>query len=177
MYRKHWAVALLLGAVMLTGCGGAAQPATRAPNVTASAPTISPTTAAVSPLPTPAVAESPLGAPESRVEDLAGLVSALQAAGATVETGDKIEQPFFEVQGQTLKVDGQSVEVFEWADEASREAVSRTITPQGQFGTTMVEWTGTPHFWAAGKIIALYVGENVEVVDLLTGAMGAPITR
>jgi hypothetical protein len=134
-------------------------------------------TASVSPLPTPALAASPLAPPAPQVEDLAALVAALEAAGASVEVRDKIEQPFFEVQGQALTVNGQPVEVFEWADEAGREAVSGTITPEGQFGTTMVEWTGKPHFWASGKIIALYVGDDAELIDLLTGVLGEPITR
>jgi hypothetical protein len=176
MFRKLWAVALVGGGLALAGCG-AAQPATRAPNVTASAPTDAPATVAVSPLPTPAVGESPLAPPAPQAGDLVGLIAVLEAAGATLETGDKIEQPFFEVQGQALTVNGQPVEVFEWADEAGREAVSRTITPEGQFGATMVEWVGAPHFWASGKIIALYVGDNAEVVGLLTAALGAPIAE
>lgn len=177
MFRKLWAVALVSGGLALGGCGATPQPATRAPNATASAPAIAPATAAVSPLPTPAVGESPLAPPAPQVGDLAGLIAALEAAGATLETGDTVEQPFFEVQGQSLTVNGQPVEVFEWADEAGREAVSRTITPEGQFGTTIVEWAGTPRFWASGKIIVLYVGENAEVVSLLTAALGAPIAQ
>lgn len=177
MFRKQWRTAplLLIGALMLAACG-TPQPATRPPEVTEPIFKVT-VTAPISPLPTPAVAESPLAPSVTQVEDLAGLTAALEAAGATVETGDKIEQPFFEVQGQALKVNGQPVEVFEWADEASREAVSRTITPQGQFGTTQVEWAGKPHFWASGKIIVLYVGENAEVVELLTGALGAPVAQ
>jgi hypothetical protein len=177
MLRKQWATgAALIGALLLAACGGTAQPATPPP-VATNPIVMTRVTSSVSPLPTPGVAESPLSAPESPVEDLAGLVAALQAAGATVETGDTVEQPFFEVQGQQLNVNGQSVEVFEWADEASRAAVSQTITPQGQFGTTMVEWVSTPHFWASGKIIVLYVGDDDEVVDLITAALGAPIAQ
>jgi hypothetical protein len=176
MLRKQWVVAIALIASLSLAACGAPQPATRSPEVTE--PIVKVTiTAPVSPLPTPGIAASPLASPGAELADLSGLIAALEAAGATVETGDKIEQPFFEVQGQIVKVNGQSVEVFEWADEASREAVSRTITPQGQFGTTQVEWVGKPHFWASGKIIALYVGDNAEVVALLTGALGAPITR
>jgi hypothetical protein len=178
MFRKQWGAAslLLIGALMLAACGS---PTPTTPEVVETNPLviIGTVTPEVSPLPTPGMAASPLASPGAELADVSGLIAALEAAGATVETGDKIEQPFFEVQGQILKVNGQSVEVFEWADEASREAVSRTITPQGQFGTTQVEWVGKPHFWASGKIIALYVGDNAEVVELLTGALGAPITQ
>ncbi len=36
------------------------------------------------------------------------VVDALRASGATVEPGSTVEQPFFEVSGQTIKVDGQT---------------------------------------------------------------------
>jgi hypothetical protein len=46
--------------------------------------------------------------PEPRaVEDQASLVAALKVAGATIETGDPISQPFFSVEGNILKVNGQ----------------------------------------------------------------------
>lgn len=174
MFRKQWAATLLLaGALALTACGS---PTPATPEFVSTQPMVIMTvTSTVSPLPTPAVADSPLAAPATT--SLTELVSALQAAGATVETGNKIEQPFFEVQGTEVKINGQTAQVFEWADEASRAAVSQTITAQGQFGTTMIEWTGAPHFWAAGKIIALYVGDNAQVIEALTRALGAPITQ
>jgi len=177
MFRKQWAAALaLIGAITLAGCGGQASPTVQPQETPAI--THAPAATAVSPLPTPGSAESPLQPPAATVTDGAGLVLALQAAGATVEvSGQAVEQPFFEVQGTEVKVNGQTVQVFEWADETDRAAVSGTITPQGQFGTTQVEWVGTPHFWAAGKIIALYVGEDAQVVALLTNAMGAPIAQ
>ena len=128
-------------------------------------------------MPTPGVAESPLPEGGAAVTSPVELEAALTAAGATVEVGDSIEQPFFEVQGHELKVNGQSVQVFEWADEASREAVSQNITPEGQFGTAMIDWVGTPHFWASGKLIVLYVGDDPGAVSLLTTILGAPIAK
>ena len=177
MLRKQWAAgAVLIGALSLAACSGAAQPTTPPP-VETNPVVITTVATSVSPLPTPGVSESPLATPGAALADLAGLVAALEAAGARVETGDTVEQPFFEVQGQQLNVNGQPVEVFEWADEVSREAVSRTITPEGQFGSTMMEWVSVAHFWASGKIIVLYVGEDAETVDLLMRALGAPIAQ
>lgn len=178
MFGKQWAVGVLvIGAAALAGCGGASLPATAVVESTPLPAGQATATTALSPLATSAIAQSPLATSGAELADTSGLVAALEAAGATVEMGDRIEQPFFEVQGQALTVNGQSVEVFEWADEAGREAVSSTITPEGQFGTTMVEWTGKPHFWASGKIIALYVGEDAATVELLTDVLGEPIAR
>jgi hypothetical protein len=178
---RQWALPLVVaGAVALGGCGGSTQGAGPVSPTVGTAATEPATGGAsptpnISPLPTPGVAESPLASPGARATDVAELKAALSAAGATVQMGDKVEQPFFEVQGQELKVNGQTVQVFEWADEASRQAVSGTITPEGQFGAAMIEWVGTPHFWASGKLIALYVGDDASVVSLLTSALGAPI--
>ena len=105
------------------------------------------------------------------------LVDALRAAGATVEPGGTVEQPFFEVSGQMIKVDGAEVQVFEFPDEATRENVSSLITPEGQPNpTSMVEWVDQPNFWVKGRVIVLYVGKDQTVIDRLSQVLGDPIT-
>jgi len=56
--------------------------------------------------------------------DLPCLIEALRASGATVESGEAVEQPFFSVAGRFVRVNGQDVQVFQYADEAGarREA-------------------------------------------------------
>ena len=107
------------------------------------------------------------------VEDLAGLIAALQATGATVETGDPISQPFFTPEGNILKVNGADVQVFEYENaEAMESEASQVSSDGGSIGTSMVSWMGTPHFYKTGKIIALYVGSDTAVLELLEGALG-----
>jgi hypothetical protein len=112
--------------------------------------------------------------PEPReVEDQASLVAALEAAGATVETGDPISQPFFSVQGNILKVNGADVQVFEYESSEAMELESSQIAPDGSSSaTTMITWIDTPHFYKAGKIIVLYIGSDATVLDLLEAALG-----
>ena len=75
------------------------------------------------------------------------MVDALRAIGATVEPDTTVEQPFFEVSGQIIKVDGPDVQVFEFPDEATRESVSSLITPDGQPNpTSIVDWVDQPNF-------------------------------
>ena len=33
-------------------------------------------------------------------------------------------------------------------------------------------WMATPHFFKSGKLIVLYLGDDVEVMTLLTGLLG-----
>lgn len=112
--------------------------------------------------------------PEPRaVEDQASLVAALKAAGATIETGDPISQPFFSVEGNIIKVNGADVQVFEYESSESMELESSQIAPEGSSNaTTMITWIDTPHFYRAGKIIVLYIGSDRTVLDLLEGALG-----
>ena len=105
------------------------------------------------------------------------VVDALRASGATVEPGSTVEQPFFEVSGQTIKVDGADVQVFEFPDDDTRESVSSLITPEGQPSpTSIVDWVDQPNFWAKGQVIVLYVGKSQSVIERLSEVLGDPIT-
>lgn len=112
--------------------------------------------------------------PEPRaVEDQASLVEALKVAGATIETGDPISQPFFSVEGHIIKVNGADVQVFEYESSESMELESSQIAPDGSSSaTTMITWIDTPHFYKAGKRVVLYIGSDATVLDLLNGALG-----
>ena len=120
----------------------------------------------------PATQASP-AAEAPMVEDKAGLTAALQAVGATVETGELVSQAFFSPEGTIIKVNGADVQVFEYESVEAMEEEASQVTPDGDsIGTTMVTWVDTPHFYKAGRIIALYVGSDGMVLDLLEEALG-----
>lgn len=107
------------------------------------------------------------------VEDLGSLGQALRAAGATVEGGDSIEQAFFSVTGQILKVNGADVQVFEYKSPEAMEADASQVAPDGgSIGTSMVMWVEAPHFFKAGRVLVLYVGEDAALLDLLKSVLG-----
>ena len=108
------------------------------------------------------------------VTDYDSLVDNLRTAGATVEPAGEIIQDFFSVKGQAIKVDGEDVQVFEYSSEAAAETEAAFISPDGSsIGTSMPFWVAPPHFYKAGRIIALYVGENSAVMDVLGSVLGA----
>lgn len=126
-----------------------------------------------------ATANSPAAPTESpatesaSVEDKGGLISALQASGGTVETGDSISQPFFTPAGSIIKVNGTDVQVFEYESvEAMESEASQVSADGGSIGTSMVAWMDTPHFYKTDKIIVLYVGSDTTVLDLLGDVLG-----
>jgi plastocyanin len=93
-----------------------------------------------------------------------------------VEPAGEIEQPFFSVRGNSITVNGENVQVFEYADEASAEAEATTISSDGSsIGTSIVSWVAPPHFYQTGRIIVLYVGTNTRVIDILEEVVGPQI--
>lgn len=107
------------------------------------------------------------------VQDQAGLIEALEAAGANVEPGHPIEQPFISVPGQILKVNAEDVQVYEYETaEAMGTEASQITEDGGRMGTSTISWVDTPHFFRSGRLLVLYVGGDAAVLDLLNGALG-----
>jgi hypothetical protein len=145
-------VLLLVFALMMSGCGNASTP-------------VSPTASTE-----PAITET---TEPVIVEDQASLIAALQAAGATVETGEPISQVFFSPEGSIIKVNGADGQVFEYESVEAMENEAAQVAPDGgSIGTSMVTWMDTPHFYKAGHIIVLYVGSDESVLSLLENALG-----
>jgi hypothetical protein len=177
-YRR---VGLLFGgavlAAIVTACG--ATPAGQATNGAQAPASIRatdgpPATAGAEPTSTGSTPQAS-GGP---VRDQASLIDALRATGATVTIGDAIEQPFVQMAGTQVSVNGADVQVFEYADEAAARADAAAIadTLAGK-GTTMVSWVASPHAYQAGRVIVLYVGDDTNTLQLLQGALGAPFAE
>src|SRR5688500_4250535 len=122
----------------------------------------------------PAASASNASPEPAAVEDQASLIAALEAAGATVDVGEPISQPFFSAEGNIIKVNGADVQVFAYENAEEMELESSQIAPNGSSNaTTMITWIDTPHFYKTGRIIALYIGNDEEVLSLLEKTMGA----
>ena len=105
----------------------------------------------------------------------ASLMVALGKAGEKVELGNSVEQPFFSIKGRILKVNGVDVQVFEYKSAEAMEADAAQVSPDGgSVGTSMVTWMATPHFFKAGRVIVLYVGDDVAVLNSLMSVLGEP---
>jgi len=112
---------------------------------------------------------------DSTVTDRASLMEALQGRGFDVQPAGEVQQPFFEVSGTVLKVGGADVQVFEFADVAATKEAMSTIGSDGNPPTMMIEWVAAPHFYQAGKIIVLYVGDDTAIIEVLTKTLGAQV--
>ncbi len=107
------------------------------------------------------------------VTDYANLIGRLRAAGATVKTEGKVEQPFFFITGRALKVYSDDVQVFQYAHTAAMEAQAAQISADGStVGTAKPFWVDAPHFYKSGKLLVLYVGGNAKVLQALESVLG-----
>lgn len=121
-----------------------------------------------------AAAETPTGVSQpGSVTDVDSLMETLRVAGASVEPGDEVEQAFFSVTGQLIKVNGADVQVFVYDTAEAMETEASQVAEDGSsIGTNMVMWVDAPHFYKSGRLLALYVGQDQAVMDLLEDVLG-----
>lgn len=126
----------------------------------------------------PAASASNASPEPAKVQDQESLVTALEEAGATVEIGEPLSQPFLSVEGNIIKVNGADVQVFEYESVDEMELESSQIAPDGSSNaTTVITWIDTPHFYRSGRLIALYVGSDEAILSILENALGAPFAE
>jgi len=107
------------------------------------------------------------------VQDLNSLMTALQAAGITVEAGEAVNQPFFTVPGQTIKVNGQDLQIFAYDTAQAMETEAAQISADAStIGTNMPSWVDAPHFFKLGSLLVLYVGQDQKIQDILSSLTG-----
>ncbi len=101
---------------------------------------------------------------------------ALQVAGATVRQGDSFVADPLAGRGANICVDGQQVAVYSFAssDDRAREQARIDPADPGHVGNAIVDWIGTPRFWARDLIIVRYNGPDQAVKARITVALGAP---
>ena len=104
---------------------------------------------------------------------LARLEDGLRNAGAEVEAGGDINQPFFSVTGQVLTVNGTDIQVFQFSSPSDAQTEADKVGPDGSpIGTSKVGWVAPPHFYSSGTLIVLYVGDDAGLQTLLENTLG-----
>jgi len=112
--------------------------------------------------------------PELYVVDREGLIAALNAADAVMGVGDPLKQEYFSVGGSSVKVRETDILVFEYDSTEAMEADASLVAADGgSIGTTMIFWVSTPHFFKAGRIIVVYIGDDTETLAQLQSLLGA----
>lgn len=108
------------------------------------------------------------------VQDYVSLIDHLRAANATVIPTGIVTQPFFSVAGQAIMVNGEQVQVYEYANDDGANTDAARISPDGgTIGNSMVDWIAPTHFYKVGQLIVLYIGTNTSLMKVLESTLGA----
>ena len=107
------------------------------------------------------------------IVDIDSLLAALESEGIEVTSGEPIPQSFFSVDVQMYDLGGESMQVFEYTDEAAMQADADQVAEDGSsVGTSMPFWVAAPHFFKSGRVLVLYVGEDELVLAALEAVLG-----
>ncbi|MEX0761122.1 MAG: hypothetical protein WD208_10855 [Dehalococcoidia bacterium] len=124
--------------------------------------------------PTPAPIDP--GAGGGLISGYDALMYSLQSGSVTVEqVKDMLDTGMFGASASILRVNGQDVQVYEFRYPQDAQRIASGVSPGGGAitnpdGTEVsVPWDGPPHFYLQGNVIALYVGDDEDVVAALDG--------
>lgn len=109
--------------------------------------------------------------------DYDSFLMALTYAGAKPVPQENINHQFLSVPGKVVMLGSQHVQVFEYRDRASADADGQRFSPDGAWFDrdgipTLVNWIATPHLYRTGKLLIVYVGDDVEMLSLLEITVG-----
>jgi hypothetical protein len=147
--------------------------ATPTPAIAVASPT--PVAAAASPTPVVTAASPTPAAPAVEPAYSAlDLLADLAAQGARVEASPgRITKPYLSVPGRIVQVDGQPLQVFQYADAAALAADVAGLAPSASsIDGVPLAWPAAPHFWRKGSLLALAVSNDQALVDLISSVMG-----
>ena len=117
--------------------------------------------------------DQPKQSKSGTVSDYPSLIKSLRALGAGASAAGDVEQPFFFIKGEMIKVHSEDVQVFQYANAAAAEAEAAPISRDGMaVGTRKIFWVGAPHFFKKDKLLVLYVGDNAKVLKTLEALLG-----
>jgi hypothetical protein len=122
---------------------------------------------------------------ETATHTEADLVFSLEEAGAQValNTEPVPAADILTVSGHVINVNGEQLQLFIYEDATAAEADAERIsadgyeiapTRDGEEGPAIIDWPSPPHFYLWDNIIILYVGEDSEILTLLSELLGQP---
>lgn len=150
--------------------------AAASPTATLSAVTATVAPAAGNATPTP-VSGRPTAAPTPAAEPAytaLDLLADLAGQGAQVQAAPgRIVKPYLAASGVILRVDGQPLQVFQYADAAALAADVAGLAPNASsINGVPLAWPAAPHFWRKGGLLVLAVSDDAGLVELIDSVLG-----
>lgn len=153
-----------------TGAAGDSTPAQGA-GETSAAPTSSPDGSSSTPSSsgTAIIPQTGGDAGEAGIpDDLDEVIRILIETGATVEIGDAFDLQAVSVPGQTIRINGEEVQIFTYPSAEQLEVDAAQVE---ELNPPLEE----PYFYKMGTMLVRYVGTDPLVRDLLEDVLGADV--
>ncbi len=115
------------------------------------------------------------GQPAKMPDDYLTLLDELRGTGVEVVDRGQMGQALFDVAAQLITVDGDDVQIFIFESQPAREIAQKVIASNARSHNP--EFGDRPYFWASGRMLALYKGENPKVLSSMSKTLGQPVIR
>lgn len=112
------------------------------------------------------------------IEGQVEFIDALRGRGYGVEILGDVEQPFLEGEGTRVRLSGvevdsaQELQLFDYPSADAAASDANSLGPGGAPAGVHVNWLAPPHFFRAGRLLALYVGSDPATLSLLRDLLG-----
>jgi hypothetical protein len=109
----------------------------------------------------------------------AQLIAGLNSDGFHVSVAGDLSQPFLSAaSGKTLQVSGANVggtaqvQAFEYSSAGAAQGDAQQFQPDGSTKNTMIDWIAPPHLYQRGRVLAIYVGTDAQLLAELEKQLG-----
>jgi hypothetical protein len=104
------------------------------------------------------------------------LLNALQQQGVSARLTGDVAIPFFQVQGQVMRLGQGDVNVYDFQNKTRMDAATQKLIQDGQILDNLVPtWSEQPHIWTKGDLIVFYDGTDSAVISSLGGVLGKEV--
>lgn len=100
------------------------------------------------------------------------LLSALEEKGLNPVPVSSIKRDFFSVTGTIVTISGDNFQAFEYKD--SYAASSEATIFKKSASTSAGKWKKRAHLYEKDALLVLYMGNQKNILEALSGFMGAP---
>ena len=106
--------------------------------------------------------------------DVVGLVDRLRMAGLTVTIEGAAHENELSVTGQSLVVDGETVEVFAYADIWAAEAdAAKLVADENSAVTQISDWIDAPRLFRNDRLLVLHIGGSARLNAVLSSVLNS----
>lgn len=115
------------------------------------------------------------------ISDQVTFIDALRGRGYRVEILGDIQQPFLEGSGTRVRLSGSDIDspeelqLYQYISAAAAASDANSLGPGGAPPGVQVNWIAPPHFFRAGRLLALYVGSDPETLSILEELLGSEV--